>query len=70
MGGREVTYMYVLSEDLFLQPRMPTALMETFVWQMEGISLRGEWRCVCMDAGGPCVMTCGMEEMLLWFADN
>ena len=39
-GGGGYTCM-CLSEDLFLQPRMPIALMESFVWQMEGMTLRG-----------------------------
>ena len=49
---------------------METVLMEMFVWWEAPVSMRVEWRCVSMTSGGQCVMTSGVDLMLLWSVDN
>ena len=49
---------------------METVLMEMFVWWEAPISMRVQWRCVSMTSGGQCVMTSGVDLMLLWSVDN
>ena len=49
---------------------METVLMEMFVWWEAPVSTREEWRCVSMTSGEQCVMTSGVDLMLLWSVDN
>ena len=39
--------------------------MEMFVWWEAPISMRVEWKCASMTIGGLCVVTSGVDLMLL-----
>ena len=39
--------------------------MEMFVWLEAPVSMRVEWKCVSMTSGGQCVVTTGVDLMLL-----
>ena len=47
-----------------------TVHMELFVWWEAPISMRVEWTCASMTSGGQCVMTSGVDLMLLWSVNN
>ncbi len=53
-----------------LQISRKTAQMVLFVLVMGAMSMRVEWRCVCMVDGGLSVMTAGIAEMLKSSVDN
>ncbi len=55
---------------LVTQMRQTAAQMVMFVLVMEAMSMRVEWRCVCMVDGGLSVMTAGTAEMLKSSVDN
>ena len=49
---------------------MLTAQMETFVWWVDPVSWRAEWKCATTTSGGQCVMIPGAVLMLMWPVDN
>ena len=44
--------------------------METFVWRMELISWREEWKCAMTTSGGQCVLIHGVPMMPVLLVDS
>ena len=54
-----------------IQQQIPlTAQLATFVWWVELMSWREEWKCAMTTSGGRCVMTTGELLMLMSFVDS